>query len=60
MDEGLIKDPVEWDFSSVDENAWHGCLLALAEIGWHSGIQAGNIEPTVTYTLNVSACTHLN
>lgn len=53
LDEGLIKDEAEWDFSSVDEYTWHGCLLCLADIAWHSGIQGHNIEPTITYSLNV-------
>jgi hypothetical protein len=54
MDEGLNKDPDEWDFSSVDENTWHGCLLCLAEIAWHSGIDGENIKPTIGYAFNVS------
>lgn len=53
MDEGLIKGTTEWDFSSVEENTWHGCLLCLADIAWHTGIQGQNILPTITYSLNV-------
>jgi len=53
MDEGLVKEAQEWDFSSVEENAWHGCLLCLADIAWHAGIQSENIESTVMYSLNV-------
>ena len=52
MDEGLIKDANEWDFSSVEENTWHGTLLCLADIAWHAGIQE-NIPSTITYSLNV-------
>ena len=54
MDDGLIKDKNEWDFSSVDENTWHGCLLCLADIAWHTGLHEDNILPTITYSLNVS------
>ena len=53
LDEGLTKDENEWDFFSVDEYSWHGCLLCLADIAWHSGIQGHNIESTMTYSLNV-------
>jgi hypothetical protein len=53
MDDGLIKDENEWDFSSVDENIWHGCLLCLADIAWHAGLHKDNIQPTITYSLNV-------
>jgi tubulin-specific chaperone D len=53
-DDGLIKDEKEWDFSSVDENAWHGSLLCLADIAWHAGLHQDNIPPTITYSLNVS------
>jgi hypothetical protein len=56
MDDGLIKqkeDSKDWEFSSVDENTWHGCLLCIANIAWHSGIQETNLENTITYSLNV-------
>lgn len=53
MDDGLIKSEKEWDFSSVDENIWHGCLLCLADIAWNSGLLASTLEPTITYSLNV-------
>ena len=57
MDDGSIKDANEWDFSSVDENTWHGSLLCLADIAWHSGIQGNNIASTITYSLNVLSLT---
>jgi len=53
MDEGLLKESPEWDFSSVDENSWHGCLLCLADIAWHQPLPSNQIEATITYSLNV-------
>jgi tubulin-specific chaperone D len=53
MDDGLIKDEKEWDFSSVDENTWHGSLLCLADIAWHTALHQDNIPLIVTYSLNV-------
>jgi hypothetical protein len=53
FDDNLTKEETEWDFSSVDEYTWHGCLLCLADIAWQSGIQGHNIEPTINYSLNV-------
>jgi hypothetical protein len=54
MDDGLVKDVEEWDFSSVDESTWHGCMLCLADIAWHANIHSSNIETTISYALNVS------
>jgi len=53
MDEGLLKEAGEWDFNTVDENTWHGCLLCLADIAWHAGIQSETIDSTIMYSLNV-------
>jgi hypothetical protein len=53
MDEGLLKESEEWDFNSVDENTWHGCLLCLADIAWHAGVHPEHIESIVQYSLNV-------
>jgi hypothetical protein len=54
MEEGLLKEDKEWDFSSIDENIWHGCLLCIADIAWHAGIQCVNLENTVIYAMNVN------
>ena len=53
MDEGLIKTDIDFDFSSVDESTWHGNLLCLADIAWHSGLPSTTIPSTITYSLNV-------
>jgi len=55
MDEGLLKETAEWDFSSVDENTWHGCLLCLADIAWHQPLPPQTIDNTISYSLNVSS-----
>jgi tubulin-specific chaperone D len=53
MGEGLLKQTPQWDFSSVDENSWHGCLLCLADIAWYRPLPSNQIEDTITYSLNV-------
>jgi len=55
MDTGLLTDSQtgEWDFFSVDENVWHGNLLCLADISWHSGLPPTQLTSTITYALQV-------
>ena len=53
MEEGLLKTDSGWDFSSVDENCWHGHLLCLADIAWHSGLNPSIVPDTKTFALNV-------
>jgi hypothetical protein len=54
MDEGLLREEgEEWDFNSVDENTWHGCLLTLADTAWHASIPPSHIPFTILYSLNV-------
>jgi hypothetical protein len=54
MDEGLLREEgEEWDFNSVDENTWHGCLLTLADTAWHASIPPSHIPSTILYSLNV-------
>jgi tubulin-specific chaperone D len=53
MDVGLLKQPPEWEFSSVDENTWHGSLLCLADIAWHQPLPSKHLESSITYSFNV-------